>query len=212
MKVYESPHRDGSPRLCECGFVLPLLPPVGRRLINNGNAAALLKCQLATRRHGIIFVARRHSAGSRTRACEQNKLCDPSASSRTCPALPSLQVDDHQGRTADPVGALSDEAGSPSAAFRPSLKRQAASASLKVSPPAPSRQKNETQTGHSGVTDATPFQTPLRDDWGKRPTGPSAPCGDPAKVRIVSSNKRPFIEMQHLHTDTFGTSIWVLKS
>lgn len=58
MKVYESPHRDRSPRLCECGFVLPLLPPVGHRLINNGNAAALLKCQLAARRHRIIFVTR----------------------------------------------------------------------------------------------------------------------------------------------------------
>lgn len=72
MKVYKSPHRDRSPRLCECGFVLPLFPPVGRRRINNGNAAALLKCQLATRRHGIVFVARGHSAGSRLRARRRN--------------------------------------------------------------------------------------------------------------------------------------------
>lgn len=75
--VDERPHRDRSTGLCECGFVLPLLPPVGR-LINNGNAAELLKCQLAARRHAIIFVARRHSAGS-THPCKRNKLCDPSA-------------------------------------------------------------------------------------------------------------------------------------
>lgn len=105
-----------------------------------------------------------------------------------------LQVGDNQG-----LLSKRDKDESPAAAFRPSLKRQAASSSLKVSPPAPSRQKNETQMGHSGgeqlevVTDATPFQprTPLQvhsivqDNLGKSPTDPSAPCSDHTKVRMV---------------------------
>lgn len=61
-----------------CGFVLPSLPSVGC-LINNGNAAELLKCQLAARPQAIIFVACRPSAGSRVRASRRNSaihLCN----------------------------------------------------------------------------------------------------------------------------------------
>ncbi|XP_056881609.1 LIM domain only protein 7-like isoform X1 [Takifugu flavidus] len=89
-------------------------------------------------------------------------------------------VDDNQG----PLSKR-DKDGSPSPPFRPSLKRQAASASLKVSPPAPSRQNNGNQTT---VTDATPFQTPpqvcssLQDNPGKSPTVLSNPCSDHTQV------------------------------
>uniref|UniRef100_A0A674NNG7 PDZ domain-containing protein n=1 Tax=Takifugu rubripes TaxID=31033 RepID=A0A674NNG7_TAKRU len=98
-------------------------------------------------------------------------------------SLPRLHnVDDNQG----PLSKR-DKDGSPSPPFRPSLKRQAASASLKVSPPAPSRQNNGNQTA---VTDATPFQTPpppqvcssLQDNPGKSPTVLSNPCSDHTQV------------------------------
>lgn len=72
--------------------MFPLLPPVGR-LINNGNAAALLKCQLAARRHVIIPVWR--PAGSHARASRTN--CDPSA-------LPDLSSPDTSCFSLSPGG------------------------------------------------------------------------------------------------------------
>lgn len=181
---------DRSTRVCECGFVLPLLPPVGCLINNNGTAKVS-----ARRETTSDYFCRSQTFCRLTRPCKQNKLGDPSAlpglSSRTHPTFIYLQVDDTQG-----LLLKRDKDESPSAAFRPSLKRQAASASLKVSPPAPSRQKSETQTDHSGgeqpevVADATPFQTrsPLGNP-GKSPTVPSAPCSDHTEVRIILSNR-----------------------
>lgn len=186
-----------------CGCVLPLLPPVCR-LINNGNAAALLKCRLAARPRRTIPVARRHSAS------ETNRVIH--LSSRTHPAslCVCLQVDDPQGPLSK-----GDKDGSPSTPVPPSLKRQTASASLKVSPPAPSRQKSETQTDPSGGQQLEAETQPslqvcsiLQDGPGEGPSVPSAPCSEPIKVRMVSSCN----DVQHVHEDAVGTSSCVFDS
>lgn len=185
---------------CECGCVLPLLPPVCR-LINNGNAAALLKCGLATRPRRIISVPRRQSASGR------NRLIHPSSWTHPASLCVCLQVDDPQGPLSK-----GDRDGSPSAPVPPSLKRQTASASLKVSPPAPSRQKSETQTDPSGGQQLEAETQPplqvcsiLQDGPSESPPVPSAPCSEPTKVRTVSSNS-------DVHEGAVGTSSCVFGS
>lgn len=121
-----------------------------------------------------------------------------------------LQVDDSQGPLSK-----GDKDGSPSAPVPPSLKRQTASASLKVSPPAPSRQKSETQTDPGGGQQLEAETQPplqvcsiLQDGPGESPPVPSAPCSEPTKVRTVSSSS----DVQHVHEDAVGTSSCVFDS